>query len=265
VLPHTDSIWIVPPAAGSPVPVRETKTAVRLEKWNADTPLGAGLHTQDVVLESAEVFAPAPGDIVVAESAAGPLVVARSNKNGPKLAVLGFHPGLASMKYQIATPLLAANILKWMAPEAFRSREVQAGTVGTVSVPVGKDADFASIRVLDENQRPLPFTVHDGNLQFFSGAPGAVSVLTGDRETVYSLTLPDVAEATWRPPANVRKGVPRVAELEAPPQDLWPWLAALGGLGLLADWLLFGRSRIFRLTPGRVAPLTSRFGQRKAS
>lgn len=167
VLPHTDSIWIVPPANGSPVSVRETKAAVRLEKWNADTPLGAGLHTQDVVLESAEVFAPAPGDIVVAESAAGPLVVARSNKTGPKLAVLGFHPGLASMKYQISTPLLAANILKWMAPEAFRSREVQAGTVGTVSVPVGRDADSASIRVMDENQRPLPFTVHDGNLQFF--------------------------------------------------------------------------------------------------
>ncbi len=133
-LPHADSIWIEPPATGSPIPVRETKAGVRLEKWNAETPLGAGLRTQDVTLESAEVFAPAPGDIVVADSAAGPLVVAREVK-GTKLAVLGFHPGLASMKYQIATPLLAANILKWMAPEAFRSREVQAGTVGTVSVP----------------------------------------------------------------------------------------------------------------------------------
>jgi hypothetical protein len=263
-VPKADTIWIEPPALGSPIEVRETKSAVRLEKWNAETPLAAGLRTQDVILESAEVFTPAAGDVVVAESAAGPLVVARA-KAGSKLAVLGFHPGRASMKYQIATPLLAANILKWMAPETFRSREVQTGTVGTVSVPIGNGADPANIRVLDENQRPLPFTVQDGELQFFSGAPGAVSVLTGDRETVYSLTLPDVAEAAWRPPANVRRGVPRAAELEAPPQDFWPWLAALGGLGLLADWLLFGRSRLFRLSPGNVAPVSSRERQRKAS
>jgi hypothetical protein len=263
-IPHADSIYVEPPAEGSPIPVRETKAGVRLEKWNPESGLGAGLHTQDVILESAEVFTPAKGDEVVAESSAGPLVVAREVK-GMKLAVLGFHPSRASMKYQIATPLLAANILKWMAPETFRSREVQAGTVGTVSIPAAKDADPSAIRVLDEDQRPLPFTLKDGALQFFSGAPGAVSVLAGDRETVYSLTLPDVAEAAWRPPANVRRGIPRAAELESPPQDLWPWLAALGGLGLLVDWLLFGRSRLFRLRPGRSAPLPSRFRQRKAS
>ncbi|HEY1754694.1 MAG TPA: VWA domain-containing protein [Bryobacteraceae bacterium] len=263
-MPHANSIYIEPPAADSPVPVSDTKAGVRLDKWNPESALGAGLHTQDVILESTEVFAPAKGDEVVAESSAGPVVVARE-KAGVKLAVLGFHPGRTSMRYQLATPLLAANILKWMAPESFRSREVQAGTVGTVSIPVGKDADPSSFRVLDEQQRPLPFTVKDGDLQFFSGAPGAVSVLTGDRETVYSLTLPDVAEAAWQPPANVRRGIPKLTELEAPPQDLWPWLAVLGGLGLLVDWLLFGRSRLFRLSPGRTAPVSSRVRQRKAS
>jgi Aerotolerance regulator N-terminal/von Willebrand factor type A domain len=262
--PHADSIWIEPPADGSPIPVRETKTGVRLQRWNAESALGAGLRTQEVVLESAEVFTPAQGDEVVAESSDGPLVVARDVK-GTKLAVLGFHPGRASMKYQIATPLLTANILKWMAPETFRTRDVQAGTVGTVSIPLPKDADPAKIRVLDEDQRPLPFTIVDGSLQFFSGAPGAVTVAAGDRETVYSLTLPDVAEAAWRVPANVRRGVPRAGDVESPPQDVWPWLAMLGGLGLLADWLLFGRSRLFRLTPGRAVPEPSRDRQRKAS
>ncbi len=125
-MPHADSIWIEPPADGSPIPVRETNRGVRLERWNAESALGAGLRTQEVILESAEVFTPAQGDEVVAESAAGPLVVARDVK-GAKLAVLGFHPGRASMKYQIATPLLTANILKWMAPEIFRGRDVQAG------------------------------------------------------------------------------------------------------------------------------------------
>ncbi len=97
------------------------------------------------------------------------------------------------MKYQLATPLLMANILRWMAPGTFRQWEVQAGTVGTVNVAVDKGANPSAIRVIDEDQRPLPFTVEGNNLQFFSGAPGTVRVQMGDREMVYSLTLPDVA------------------------------------------------------------------------
>lgn len=250
--PQADSIWIEPPASGSPIPVQEVKPNLHLAGWNDGTPLGAGLRTQDVTLESAEVLTPAAGDMVAAASSAGPLVVARENKSG-KLVVLGFQPGAPSMKYQLATPLLIANILKWMAPEMFRSREVQAGTVGLVRVPVAPDASASAFRVVDENQRPLPFTVEGGTLQFFSGAPGAVSVVAGDRESVYSLTLPDVAEAVWTPPAGVRRGIPKAAEMEASPPEIWPWLAALGGLGLLLDWLLYGRSRLYRLrTPSQM-------------
>lgn len=262
--PRVNSIWIQPPPSASPVAVRDTKNGVRLDRWSTDTPLGSGLRTQDVVLESAQALAPQQGDTVVAESAAGPLVVAREQQ-GVKTAVLGFQPGQASMKYQLATPLLIANILRWMAPETFRSLEIQAGTVGLVTVPVGKDADPAGIRVIDDDQRPLPFTLQGDDLQFFSGAPGGVTVVNGDRESVYSLTLPDVAEAVWKPPASVRKGIPRLAELGAPPPEIWPWLAALGGLGLLADWLLYGRSRLHRLRPALATPLATRLRQRKAS
>lgn len=246
VPPQANAIWIQPPAEGSPIPVHDTKTNVRLEKWNANTPIGAGLSANEVVLESAEVLAPASGDQVAAESSAGPLVVARES-DGVKKAVVGFQPGAPSMRYQLATPLLIANILKWMAPEIFRSREVQAGTVGLVSVPVAAGTDAASIRVVDENQRPLPFTVEKGALEFFSGSPGGVSVIAGDRESVYSLVLPDVAEAVWHPPAGVRRGIPKPAEMESAAPEIWPWLAALGGLGLLLDWLLYGRSRLYRL------------------
>jgi hypothetical protein len=129
--------------------------------------------------------------------------------------------------------------------------------VGTVNVALDKSTDPATVRVVGEDGRRLPFTVDRSGLRFFAGAPGTVRVVTGDREVLYSLTLPDVAEATWKVPAKVRRGVPKASEQAASATELWPWLAALGALGLLIDWLLFGRSRAFRLRAAGVAAVTS--------
>lgn len=249
--PAASSIWIEPPASGSPIPVKGTRTAVKLESWRAGTPLGAGLRTKDVLLASTEIFTPAPGDLAVAESSEGPLIVIRPGP--PKIAVFGFHPLKSSMKYDLATPLLIANTLRWMAPDVFRVREVQAGTPGTVNVPVERGTDPSTVRVITEDNRPLPFTIEDNLLRFFSGAPGVVRVLTGDRELVYSLTLPGVADALWKPPASVRKGIPRASGNSVSATDIWPWFAVAGVLGLLLDWLLFGRSRFYRLNLWRKA------------
>jgi hypothetical protein len=269
VKPKTDSIWIEPPAAGSPIPVYAGPAQVKLERWRADTALGEGLRTKDVQIESAETFTAAAGDIVVADAKDGALVVARPQsqrgQGRAKLVAIGFQPLRTSMKYELATPLLIANIMRWMSPETFRRWEVQAGTVGTVNVPLEKGADESNLRVLTEDQRPLPFTIEGNAIRFFAGAPGTVRVLNGDRETVYSLTLPDVADSLWQPPQSAHRGMPRSSAASVSATDLWPWLALLGGLGLLIDWLWFGRSRALRLRAARIARSAPRSGWRKAS
>jgi hypothetical protein len=259
VRPKADAIYLEPPASNSPIPVRAGPAAMKLDRWRADTALGAGLHTKDTQLESAETFATGPADTIVADASQGPVIVARPNAMADrKLVVIGFQPLKTSMKYELATPLLIANILHWMSPETFRRWEVQAGTVGTVNVAMDKGVDSTNVRVLTEDQRPLPFTIEgdaiDGKtLRFFAGAPGTVRVLNGDRETVFSLTLPDVADSVWKPPQSVRHGIPRMSVTEAAVTDLWPWLALLGGLGLFIDWLMFGRSRALRLRTAGIA------------
>jgi hypothetical protein len=246
--PKANAIYLEPPASGSPIPVRAGPAAMKLERWRSDLPLAAGLHTKDTQLESAETFTTGPADTIVADATQGPVIVARTNDGpNPKLVVIGFQPLKTAMKYELATPLLIANILRWMSPETFRRWEVQAGSVGTVSVPVEKGTNPGAIKVITEDQRTLPFTIEGSSLRFFAGAPGTVRVLNEDRETVYSLTLPDVADSVWKAPAGVKRGIPRGSIVEASVTDLWPWLALLGGLGLLLDWLMFGRSRALRL------------------
>jgi von Willebrand factor type A domain len=236
--PATQSIWLEPPADRSPVAVRSVEQKVKLNQWQADHPLGAGLRARDIELASAQIFRPAPGDITIARSDAGPLIVARPEN--PKLVVLGFHPVRSGMKYQLTTPLLFANIIRWMAPDAFRSWELTAGTVGTVDVELESEIDPNSIRVQTEEGKSLPFTLEGKALRFFTSAPGVVRVITGDRELVYSLTLPQPGDTVWKP-SNVKLGLPGRAPFGPTSRDLWHWLALAGAAGLLADWILYGR------------------------
>ena len=214
-----NTIWMDPPA-GSPFTVRAEQANAKLQNWHSDQPLAQGLFTRDVELPTAKVFTLAQGDQPVADIAQGPVVVARAG--AVKMAALGFNPVKSNMRFELATPLLMANILRWMEPDAFRESDAQAGTVGMMTAALEKGADAASIHITDSNKRPLPFTVEGNELHFFSGAPGAVHLQTGGRESVYSLTLPDVAEAAWKPAASVRKGLPGGLGGGTSSPVLWP-------------------------------------------
>jgi hypothetical protein len=247
VLPDADTIWLEPPAGASPFVVRATVKGTQLERWHPENVLGAGLRTRDLRLDSTEVFTPAPGDLPIADCAAGPVILARPGKH--KSVAFGFHPGRTAMRFELATPLVFANVLRWMAPEVFRRWEMNGGSVGTVTTPMEAGTDPAAIQVLAADSRPLPFTVQDNSLRFFTASPGTVRVLAGDRETVYSLTLPEVAETRWEPPSQTLRGVPRPAGTGPASRDLWQALALAGAAGLLAEWMLFGRG----LAPRRKA------------
>jgi von Willebrand factor type A domain/Aerotolerance regulator N-terminal len=241
-LPAVDSIWIDPPSADSPIPVRSHVSNAPLTEWLAANPLGAGLHTKDLRLESASVFEAAPDDLKIAEVEDGPVIVARPGK--PKMVVLGFHPALPATRYALSTPLLFANLLRWMAPAIFRRGEFNAGSVGTVRVALDAEVRPADVRVTrDDDGSVVPFTLRGRTLEFFSATPGTVRVVSEDREYVHSLTLPQLGEAQWDAPPGTRRGLPRFAAGPGEAMGLWPWLALAGGAGLLAEWIWFGSLR----------------------
>jgi hypothetical protein len=254
--PAIPSIWIRPPREASPVNIKETAASARLHSWNSGHPLGAGLRTRDLTLDSTEVYRARQNDIVVAEVEQGPVIVARPE--GHKTVVLGFHPMESSMKFDLATPLLFANIVRWISPDAFRHWEVHAGSAGMVHVPLSPGTDANNMRVASESNQALPFTVSGNGLQFFAGTPGTIRVSGAGSDLIYSTALPEVPDAVLELPPGTREGLPSRMAGAVFSQDIWHWLALLGGLGLLVEWLLYGRNRTRLLSIARSRPVEPR-------
>ncbi|HEY3939939.1 MAG TPA: VWA domain-containing protein [Bryobacteraceae bacterium] len=246
--PRVATLWIDPPPQDSPLPVERVVPGAVVKNWHDDTTLGAGLRAKEAQLASAEVFKTSQSDSPVATIAEGPIVVARpADPSHPKLAVIGFDPLNGELKFEVTTPLLFANLLRWLSPEAFRTLDLSAGRVGAVNVTLDPGERAGRIRVSNDRGFAVPFTIHSQTLELFAGRPGEIRVFSDERERVLSLTLPDVADVEWKPPAGAARDVPAAANFGRGAIDLWKWLALCGAACLLIEWFLFGRRRPVRI------------------
>ena len=203
-----------------------------------------GLRSQDIRVPEAQVYSVSPGDISIAEAEAGPIVVARPSNRS---VVMGFHPGRSDIRFDLVTPLLLANVLRWFEPDVFRAYDLHGGSAGTVTATLDNDGDPSNVKVLGD-QEQLPFTVQGRTVRFFAGTPQTVRIISSGREQVHSLSLPEIASTTWEPPRSAFRGLPGPIE-RAVSRDLWQYLAVLGAIGLLVEWLVYGRARTRAVAP----------------
>jgi hypothetical protein len=252
-LPKGDSLWLDPPTTESPIAVRTRVEHPGPIQWSTNQAMAAGLHTKDARPDATTVFEAAPSDLRIAEIDKGPVIVARTS-GAQRMVVVGFHPSSAGLRYELATPLLIGNILRWLAPESFRNLDLSASSAGTVNAAIPADTAPDSIRVVRQDGEPLPFSVSGQSLHFFSGTPGIVRVLAGSHESVYSLSLPGMWTKKWEPPSSAKRGMPAFRESLENPRDLWQLLALLGAAAFVLEWVLFGRmNRIVQRPTAAVA------------
>ncbi len=243
-LPQIPALWIDPPRKGSPFTVKDVRNEALINDW--DTILAAGLHSKEPVAD-AQAFQIFQGDIPVANTSFGPVVVARAaSQNHPKFTAIGFDPLSNELRFEVRTPLLIADLLAWLSPDASREIDVSAGPVGAATVSLDSTERTSRLRVVDDKGAAVPFTTRGPALQLFVSRPTVVRILSGDRERVLSLTLPEIADLEWKPPANPAMkpaiGLPP-ATFSRGPVTLWRYFAILGAFLLLIEWLLFGRRR----------------------
>lgn len=248
------AIWIDPPGDRSPWPVKAAIDDGRITAWHSETALGAGLHTRQTHLGRASVFQTFEGDMVLANTAAGPVVIARDAKaDRGKRAVIGFDPLNGRTRFEVTTPLLFANLLRWSLPNVFQALELSAERIGSVTVPLEAGERVDRIRILDPQGVPFPFLATRKSVELFASGPQVLQVIAENRRRSISVVLPDVAAFPWTPPSSAAVGLPAPARLTPGAVDLWRWLALLGALGLFAEWMLFGRQRRLKSHVGDAA------------
>ena len=235
------AIYIAPP--GTPSPIEEAAAVRRqpVAEWSASHPLAEGIRDRDLLPEHSRVFAPRPGDDVVASTSDGPVVVARAD-NERKLVILGFDPTDPSVRDRLSVPMLFANAVSWLDSSIFRAESVAARGPGAVAVEAPNSAaDQISVRTADGAN--IPWVLEDGVVRFYADEQDVYRVTTADHELTLALKQPQVPAVSWEPPASVLRGVPAGQDRRGEPPAPWPWLAGLGALILLYDWIRFGRGR----------------------
>lgn len=226
-----------------------------VRNWRTEHPIAAGIRSRYFRLSGARVVSAGSGETPVLETAAGALIVA-----GPGVVRMGFQPAKTAMRQEITAPLLIANILRYLSPETYRQWESVAASPGGIQLPVG-DVDAKSLQVLTGEGKALPFSVDNGMLRTFMPNPGTVRILDGQREVVYSLTLPDLPDRSWDPPSTVAMGIPADGISSPEAKELWRWLALAGGIILLIEWWFFAkRQRLWLKLAAVAAILVALFG-----
>ncbi len=252
--PVVPTLWIDPEKTRSPLPVKSSVSDA-LMTWSAGSRLNLALHAKQLHLPAAHTFELFEGDDSIAAVPEGPVVVVRAaNRQHARTAIVGFDPAEGELRFELATPLLFADLLQWLDPVAFRTLTLTAEQVGLASLHLDPAEQTGRLQVTDSAGFPIPFSRRRDTLQLFVSRPTTVHISSEERERVVALRLPAVASRMWKAPAGAATGLPAAARVTPPAADLWKWLALAGGLGLVVEWLLFGRRRRPRRLGQHAAP-----------
>ncbi len=238
--PSRRAIYLAPPGTASPAGEAASARDQRIDEWSPSHPLATGIRDPDLMPSETRVFEVGATDEVVAGTAGGPVILARSQP-GKRFVAFGFDLADESVRGRLAAPLLFANAVNWLAPDAFRPETVEARPPGAIAIEA-PHADRSQVAVRTAAGESVPWLLSDGAVRFYAGERDTYKVTTAERRITLFLNQPELGEAAWEPPATVARGLPR-ARAAGDPWAPWPWLAALAALILLADWIRFGRGR----------------------
>ena len=238
------ALLVGPPAGAGPVPLGPPVDPGGLLPANPREPLLQYVSLRDVHVQEAGSVVVPPGWRTVIGAANGPLLVARQGE--PSLAQLNFDLHRSDLPLRAAFPVLVQNLVSSLLPGGFEDQVLPLGepvrlvaSPGTTAVEVTTPGG-ASVRLdppfpatLTDTDRPGVYEVRE------SGVAGSATAPV--RRFVVQLQDPDQSRIAPGPEPLVTTVSRSARHASRGTLEIWPWVLALGLLGLLGEWTLFLR------------------------
>jgi Ca-activated chloride channel homolog len=250
-LPPGNVLFIGPPRSTEFFSVTGEVEFPAVRPAPGDQPLLRNLSLSEVSVLKTSQLVPGTWGRVVVDSDGTPLLVA-GERDGRRVAVLGFELQNSNLPLQVAFPLLLSNLVDFLAPGA-GADTAQLTPGQSLAVPVDEKITRVQLTLPDATQLDLP--VQNGQAVYADTnalGPYTLEEFVGEEVVArqrFAVNLFSPQESNVAPQADVAvrqtSGLSEaVTTGREGKQELWPWLAGLALLLLVAEWLVYQRSGI---------------------
>jgi Aerotolerance regulator N-terminal len=233
------TLWIAPGGERSPFQTKTLVVAPKRISWNTQAPATEGLHNEGVLLPSASVYQVRDGDTPLLRIPEGPIVVLRSASAGePRRAMLGFDPVADNVRYEVTTPLLFLNLVRWLTAQSVVPTQIAVDHAGAAQIDLAGGEALEDVQVIQRGKTDTPLVDRDRQVLLFAVQPVALRYFHQGQKQELRIALPEIAEKQWHPAAS------QLAPLRSSPLasgSLWRWFIVLGLVVMFLEWWLFGK------------------------
>jgi hypothetical protein len=218
--------------------------------WNRSHPLMRFVDLANVNLLRAKAIAPAPWATTLAESEAGPLIVA-GEKTDTRVVYVGFTLMESDMPLRIAFPIFLTNAIQWLTARPGDSGgSTRPGEVMPLSAP--PTAGNLTVARPDQETDSVTNTPGSPVLYDHTNVVGVYQAKGNNFEQYFAVSLLSSVESNTAPvekPSVVVTDVvvegktvegAQMAETRSR-RELWSWLAGIALIVLSLEWFVYHR------------------------
>ncbi len=242
--PEAPALYIAPaPVAGrfAPFKVKPAIDRPFFERVDDDHPITRALALRDVNVARALALVPEPGDRLIAQTAKGTPLLVEGTRAGARFIALAFDIRESDLPLRVSFPLFILAAVDRLALE--QTSDAARGLVGEpwrLRVP----DDVSSAALEDPNGKVTQVAVREHEARLQVTKAGVYSVTAGPLRTLLAANVQAELEGAIAPRDSliVKPGSESAgAGVGFLGSRMWPWLAALAAVLLVAEWLSFHR------------------------
>lgn len=214
----------------------------RIGSWDDGHPVLRHVNLAAAGIARAHSLTPGPGAEVLARAEGAPVMVALESE-GLRGVALGWDLLDSDLPLRVGFPVLMSNLMRWLGEVTGREGPRVLRPGATVRYAVPPEIGRVTIELPGGERRRAEVVA--GEVTFAEAdRAGVYRLVAGEDQHEWAMDLRDAKESDLRPRAELTVGQRRVAATQREPRTerhLWPWLAVLAIVALLAEWHLYHR------------------------